>query len=290
MPEQTPVESKPKRASIGRKANIAIPLAIFAFAAVYLVWVLASGGLLMDIDLKGGTQISFETQQLPTASAIENALREFDASARVARGVTTNAVIVTVAADVNASEVVTQLKGAGYDFGSYSEQSVGPALSSSFLQQAELVLMVAFIAMAITIFLLFKSPLPTAFMIFVGFATIVEALSFSQFLGVELSLATFAALLMIIGYSVDDNIMLTTRMLRGAEPDTALRVGGARRTGLTMIGATVAALAAMLLVQASAIITQIATVLLIALVIDLVNTYMLNVGLLRWYMERRDKK
>jgi len=96
---------------------------------------------------------------------------------------------------------------------------------------------------------------------------------------------------MLIGYSVDSDILLTTRLLkRKGKLDEKL--AGAFRTGLIMTTTTLAAIAAMWVVATVGqiqIISEIASVLLIGLVIDLMNTWMLNAGLLKGYILRGGK-
>ena len=119
-----------------------------------------------------------------------------------------------------------------------------------------------------------------------AFADITEALAFSQLLGIRLSLATFAALLLLVGYSVDTDILLTARVLKG-EGKLKELISRARKTGLTMTGTTCAALLALFAISGSAVITQIASVLLIGMLFDVLNTWITNAGLLTRYVERK---
>ena len=110
--------------------------------------------------------------------------------------------------------------------------------------------------------------------------------------GITLSLGTTAALLMLIGYSVDSDILLTTRLLK-RKGKTDEKMQGAFRTGFIMTTTTLTAIAAMFVVSAIGqviIIRDISAVLLIGLVVDLMNTWMLNAGLLKWYVQKGDAK
>ena len=243
-------------------------------------------GLNLDIDLRGGTQISFESDSPLDEQNIENILSQFDANVRIARGISIYTALIEVSSDVNSDEVIDVLKNNGYS-ADFSVSSITPSLGESFFQQAQLILAFAFLFMAITVFIIFRVGLPSFYVVLASFADIVETLAISQFLGIKLSLATFAALLLLIGYSVDTDILLTSRVLRTAEGDIKSKIKGAMKTGLTMIGATAAALLALFVISASSVITQIASVLLIGLVLDVFNTWVTNANLLRWYVERR---
>jgi preprotein translocase subunit SecF len=127
------------------------------------------------------------------------------------------------------------------------------------------------------------------YVILSAFADIVEAFAVSQILGIKLSLATFTALLLLIGYSVDTDILLTTRVLK-TEGDTSEKIKRAMKTGMTMLATTGAALVALFAMGASPVIVQITSVLLIGLLFDVLNTWITNAGLLRWYVERKEKR
>jgi preprotein translocase subunit SecF len=117
---------------------------------------------------------------------------------------------------------------------------------------------------------------------------ILMTLAFMQVLGVDLSLAGLAALLMLIGYSVDTDIMLTSRLLKESEDRTMKeKLRRAIKTGLTMTLTTIGALIALLLSAISPVLSQIATVLLIGLVFDIMNTWLMNSVILKWYCERK---
>jgi preprotein translocase subunit SecF len=100
-----------------------------------------------------------------------------------------------------------------------------------------------------------------------------------------LTLGTVAALLMLIGYSVDSDILLNNHILRrrGDFYESAFR---AMRTGVTMTVTSISAMVVMTIVATLLgipLLPEIALVLVFGLVADLMNTYMLNMSLLRYY-------
>ena len=110
---------------------------------------------------------------------------------------------------------------------------------------------------------------------------------------IPLSLATIPALLMLIGYSVDTDIMLTTTVLKRREKELHERAGDALVTGLTMTTTTVAALFVMLILSYFGqiiIVFEIAAVLLFGLFADLISTWFMNAEILLWYAKRKNKK
>ncbi|MFZ3076837.1 MAG: MMPL family transporter [Candidatus Aenigmatarchaeota archaeon] len=269
------------------KLLLIVPAILILVALGSLALQLQDGGLKRDIELKGGTQLSLETGA--DAKSVEGLLKSYDATVRSASGLTGSLLLIDVPIEKNASEIVPLLEKNGYQIKSSSVQSVSPALGASFFNQAQLALGVAFVLMAIVIFIIFRKPLPSLYVVMSAAFDIIEALAFSQFIGIPLSLATFAALLLLVGYSVDTDILLTSRVLKGGEGKAADKIRGALKTGLTMSGTTIAAVAALLVATSSIVLTQIATVLLIGLVVDIVNTWFTNAILLRMYVERKEK-
>jgi preprotein translocase subunit SecF len=137
---------------------------------------------------------------------------------------------------------------------------------------------------------------PSVAVVLSAFSDIAIAAAFIAVAGIELSLGTVAALLMLIGYSVDSDILLTTRLLRrrGNLDD---KVTNAMTTGLTMTGTTLAAIIVLYLVATYShliipslpqisIISDISIVLIFGLFADLMNTWMLNTGILKWHLQR----
>jgi preprotein translocase subunit SecF len=268
------------------KAEMILPISLIIFSVAYLFFLTSGPGLNMDIDFKGGTQITAQFQN-PTIdiAKIESALKPYDANVRAS--ITGSSVFITFASTNDPQDVLASLKSAGFAVKDYSVQTVGAALGSAFLQQAMFVIGFAFIFMAVVVFIIFRNPLPSFYIVLCGFADIVETLVFSQVIGIQLSLATFTSLLLLMGYSVDTDILLTTRVFKAESGTIRGNTIGAMKTGLTMIGATMAALSALFIISTSAVISQIASVLLIGLVLDLMNTWLLNAPLLRLFMERK---
>ena len=270
------------------KLLMLLPAAILLLSLGYIGYLITGPGLQLDIDLKGGTQVSLDSSQPLDMANSEKLLSEYHPSVRSARGLSGYTTIIDVSAESNATGMIEALKAGGYSFDSYSSQTVGPALGASFFAQAQLALVLAFLFMAVAVFIVFRIPTPSFYVILSAFADIVEAFAVSQFLGIKLSLATFTALLLLIGYSVDTDILLTTRVLK-TEGEINDKIRRAVKTGMTMLATTGVALTALFVMNASSVMTQIASVLLIGLVFDVLNTWITNAGLLRWYIERKNK-
>ncbi|OIB57450.1 protein translocase subunit SecF [Natrialba sp. SSL1] len=165
------------------------------------------------------------------------------------------------------------------------ESTASPSFAAQTQQTALLGLGVAFAGMSVLAFLLFRTFVPSIAIVASAFSDLMIPLAFMSVADIPLSLGTVAALLMLIGYSVDSDILLNTHILRrgGDFYESTYR---ATKTGVTM---TVTSMAAMLVMGIAAtlfgveLLASIGIILFVGLAADLMNTYLLNLSLLRWY-------
>jgi preprotein translocase subunit SecF len=174
-------------------------------------------------------------------------------------------------------------------------RQMGEVVSKSLQGQALRAILFSFLGMAIVVFLIFKTFVPSVAVVISAFADIVFALAMMDVFGIALSIGTVAALLMLIGYSVDTDILLTTRLLK-RKGEMNDKIKDAMKTGMTMTLTTLAALFALFLVSSGSylvssftridIIRDVSVVLIFGLIADIINTWMTNVGILKWYLEK----
>ncbi len=174
----------------------------------------------------------------------------------------------------------------------FQRKEIGPALGKSFWETASVVGITAAVLVIVIIFIFFREVVPSIAVILSAVFDIGCALALMAFFNISLSLSSIPALLMLVGYSVDTDIMLTTRILRRKEGTPAERTSEAMKTGLTMTFTTLAALSVMLLVSYTSqmfVVFEISAVLLFGLVGDLPSTWMMNAPILLWYAEKKEK-
>jgi len=163
---------------------------------------------------------------------------------------------------------------------------IGASFGKTLQDQASIALLISFIGMAIVVFVAFRALVPAGAVVFCALTDIIMTAAVMTLVGIELSLPTTAALLMLIGYSVDSDILLTMRVLK-RQGRLSEKLSGAFRTGIIMTTTTLAAIAAMWVVAAVGQITvirDIASVLIIGLLLDMMNTWLTNAGIIKWYM------
>lgn len=147
---------------------------------------------------------------------------------------------------------------------------------------------VLFFGIALISFYIYKS-IPSFAVILAAFADILMTLVVVDMLGMSISGAGIIAFLMLIGYSVDTDILLTTRMLKGKEGSLNQRLFEAFKTGMTMTLTAIAAVGVSLIVvySFSDTLKQIFEIILIGLGFDIINTWISNASLLKWFMEAK---
>ncbi len=258
-----------------------------AVIIIALGWSANGGWVRKAVDLSGGTEVTFKFSGNYPDELEGKIAGEFGVRPRMSRSADGGRMSLASTENLNATAIAAFVKTNGLEVdGSPSVQSVGPALGSSFWKQAQLSILFGFIFMGATIYAIYRSVVPSMAIMLGGFSNMVETIAVMNILGMEMSLAGIAALLMLIGYSVDTNVVLTTRLLKrefGSE-DFGKTLGGSVVTGLTMSFTAIAALLAMVLFSPASVITQIASILIIGLVFDVPNTWLQNASILRWHL------
>lgn len=268
------------------KPLIAIPIIITIIALA----IIATNGLQESIDLKGGSVAVLKLKKPISQSELEGILKKGLKTDEVKiKSLTQTQAIVEIGGEADLGKLSVSLSGVA-DISSF--RSVGPTLSKEAMRQIYWAIGFAFIFMSIVVFVIFRNLVPSIAVILAALSDIIIATGGMSLFGIPLSLASVGALLMLIGYSVDTDILLTTRVLKRRRGSVTDRAIDAMKTGLTMAGTTIGALTAMYLVVVflipyAEVLSNIAAVLIIGLVADVVVTWLMNLGILRWYLEVR---
>lgn len=265
---------------------VIIPLILLILALLSLGYTMATTGMPIKpgMDFSGGTSVTLFTTDSP------DQIRSYFSGyplISVSEGINNGKYLkFGPMNDKDLSDLAAKID-AGYPDAKVDQ--IGATFGATLQQQAVIALIFSFIGMAIVVFLAFRTLVPSAAVILSAFADIVMTAAVMNVIGIELSLATTAALLMLIGYSVDSDILLTMRVLK-RQGKLDEKLSGAFRTGLIMTTTTLAAVLAMLIVSLIAQMTvfaEIAMVLLIGLIFDILNTWLTNAGIIKWYAIKR---
>lgn len=279
------------------KKLLLIPLILIIISLVYLGNFYHNNNdiIYKDITLTGGTSITLyehvDVSDLKTT--LQDKLDEI--TTREIRDLITNeqtAVVISTKSDGNiAKQVLEEYLGHELNEENSSFEFSGSSLSEGFYKQLLIAILIAFLFMGIVVFIIFRTFVPSTAVILSAFADILMTLAVVDLLGMKMSTAGIIAFLMLIGYSVDTDILLTTRILKRKEGALNQRIVGAMKTGMTMtLTSLFAFIFALLIVKSfSNVLTQIFLVLTIGLGFDLLNTWVTNVSILKWYFLKKNE-
>jgi preprotein translocase subunit SecF len=265
------------------KQLVIIPLALLAVSLLLLAMSTISTGMPVTpgIDFSGGTAVNLYTTDSKETLTATFAGYPLNA---ISEGVNNGKFLTFGVMDDTKFKELSALISQKYPDAQINQ--IGETFGKTLQYQAVLALIFSFIGMAIVIFVAFRTFVPAGAVVLSAFADMVMTAAVMNVIGIPLTLGTVAALLMLIGYSVDSDILLTNRVLKrqGKLHD---KLKGAFHTGIIMTSTTLAAAAAMFIVAwfgSVQILWEISAVLLIGLVFDIMNTWLTNAAILKWYV------
>jgi preprotein translocase subunit SecF len=175
----------------------------------------------------------------------------------------------------------------------FQSKEISSTLGKASLESALIIFIISGILIIIAIFISFKEFIPSlAVMEAMIFDILAGAAAMAVF-NIPISIASISTLLMLVGYSIDTDIMLTSRILNGKEGTPRSRAGGAIKTGIVMTSTIIAALIVMLVFSyyyQIELVFQIALVLFFGLIGDLIATWLLNAPVLLTFVESEKHK
>lgn len=287
------------------KKLLLIPLILFALSIGVLFFNYSQTGEFInkEVSLKGGITATVNLDSAVSIEELESFLRQkFDADITIRSladfSTRQHAGIIVELGRIEAlslEEQDRQLQKALESFfgseltqESYSSEEIGSSLGQAFFRQLLISLGVAFIFMGIIVFFIYRTLIPSVAVMLAALIDIVVTLAIVSSFGMRLSSAGIAAFLLVIGYSIDTDILLTTRVLkRRGEGSLFERMFNATKTGLTMTVTTVVALLTAFFVTNSIVLKQMFLIILIALFVDVLATYFTNAGILKYYCHKK---
>lgn len=175
-------------------------------------------------------------------------------------------------------------------FEGFAFKDVDPSLSEFFIERTTEVLGWSFVLTAIVVIVIFRSAIPSVAVLSGAIADIIIALGGMGLFQIPLTLPSIAALLMLIGFSLDTDILLTTRVLKRTGGTPQDRAYEAMKTGIMMAFVSIIGFSVLLILS---FLTQISTyyyissVAIFGLVGDIFATWCTNAVIVLWYVERK---
>jgi len=191
--------------------------------------------------------------------------------------------------DISQDEARQILEDAGYSVEVLQFNSISASVSEQFFVQAQIAFVLAFTVMSIVIFTAFKDITPSIAVVFAAAGDILVAGAGMVILGIPLTLGSLAALLMLIGYSVDTDIVLSSRSLNRERGSLESRMWESLKTGVTMSSGGIAGFTLLYIVSYLVVgpseLSNIASVMVIGLMADMPLTWLGNTAILKSYIE-----
>ena len=202
------------------KAKYFVVLSLLLIAAG-AYWI-ATGHLRYGVEFSGGTQLVLQFQKSPDVDKIRDAAGEVSPGAVIQTygDPTANKVLVRISqeapeADLDApARAVRQALADSYSENPVTESSseiVGPVVGAELRQKAVLLTVLGLLFQLVYIGWRFKGGIWGAGATIAAFHDVLVSLAFLAFFGYEITLNVIAALLTLVGYSVNDTIVIFDR-------------------------------------------------------------------------------
>src|SRR3989344_1497961 len=207
------------------KILLIIPMIILLLALAQIGYQVYKTGdfIKKDVSLKGGVTITIPYKNELDANHLERQISsQFpanDVTVRTLRAAGTAAGII-IQIDINGNDKaqINKLLSAigsslNIDLGKvdYGLEIIGSSLGESFFRESLIALLVAFVFMGLVVLIYFRTWIPSLAIILAAFSDMVVALAVINVMDIKIGTAGIAAFLMLIGYSVDTDILLTVR-------------------------------------------------------------------------------
>ena len=196
-----------------RKANI-FSLIVFILSIIFILF----KGLNYGIDFKGGTLIELRTDTSINASAIRDSLKSMNlGDINVKKfGKEGDYLIKVEQKNTNNSNLIPEIKktladnlNADVDF--RRVENVGPKVSSELLESSIIAISLALTAMLFYIWIRFEWQFSIGSIIAL-FHDVIITLGIFSVLSLEINLSIIAAVLTIVGYSMNDTVVIYDRI------------------------------------------------------------------------------
>lgn len=277
------------------KKIMLIPIITFVIALILLgVKVAQTGDFInKDVSLRGGITGTINIKEDVDIVALEKAILVKSNIRKLTDPTTgTNVGVMIEVSDIKLEDLQKILEkqlNIKLTKENFSVEETGPALGDTFYKGLVKALLISFLLMGLAVIISFRKLIPSFGVIFTALADITITLVIVNISGMELSVAGIVAFLFLTGYSVDTDIILTTKVLKSTGGSVFSRMVDAAKTGLTMTATTMAVMIVGITFSTSPVFKEMFTVLLIGLFVDIYTTYLTNTGILFWYATGKRK-
>ncbi|MBU0758452.1 MAG: hypothetical protein KKF44_10370 [Nanoarchaeota archaeon] len=272
-------------------------LTIFSVASLLFNYATTGDFIKRDVTLSEGISITINTEQPVDADELQRELsNQFKQSSINVRSLqisgTSQGIIIedSTPEDEPLIREIMQQKLGGLSKNDISVEKMGSTLGKSFFREMFLVLLVSFFAMGLVFLYYFRDLFATGAALISAFLDLFITLGIITALGVRLTSGGIASFLMLISYSIDTSILISTKMIKEKKKTVNEGLFEAMKTGLTMSAAGITAMFIAFLLTNNAVLKQIMLILVIGLIVDLFTTWIGNVSILRYDLNKKGYK
>lgn len=269
------------------KQLIAIPLIVTAIFGVAILM----RGVPLGMEFSGGTYVKIQdVENMPSSvTIVEDTIKgTLGGDVKVYQAGNELDIETTM---VLTKEQENQLKKTLADelgvTGDYTTpQRMSSVITSLYKEQAEKAMIAAAIVMAIILFIVLRHFTTVGGILSVIGLDLVGIFGGMAILNIPLSLASMAGILLILGYGVNTNILLCTRVLKRVGGTARDRAADAMTTGLVMSTTSATALIALNLITTAPELEHLSAVIVIGILVDMMNTWLFNSGIIMRHTEK----
>lgn len=277
----------------------AVPSALILIALLVLGGSFLANGQVFEkgTDFTGGTEVLFTINDTSTADQVKQAFinaegydwQPEDVDIRVQTNAE-NQVAITLPPPILESEEEAEqiISQAGIEGQVQELIALSGLIGDQFLFQAQIAFILAFMIMSLVIFTAFRDFIPATAVVFAASGDIIIASAGMVIFGVPLTLGSVAALLMLIGYSVDTDIVMSLRVLKQRRGSVKEKLWSATKTGITMSSGGIAGFTLLYLTSMAIVgpteLSRISSVMIMGLIADIPLTYFGNGVILTKYV------
>lgn len=174
---------------------------------------MSKGDKMLGVDFSGGSLYEFSFKQVVPASEVRNALNEAGLKEATIQQIGDGKEIIVRSTSGQSSEIVSKLK-AKFGDGSFDVlrvEEVGPVVGKEMSKIAVKAVILAFLGILIYVTIRFDFKFAVGGIVAL-FHDIAIALGFLALTGREVSVSVIAAILTIIGYSINDTVVIFDRI------------------------------------------------------------------------------
>ena len=260
---------------------ITLIMVLIAFSFLTVSYLQTGEFFERDISLAGGVTATFSTPDLVDTAALEQeilAQTGEQVRVRATAGASTRVVIEARIQEQDRIDALTDFitERFGVPYADIGVNFIGETLGASFFAETIIALLFAFMLMGLVILVIFRKWIVVSYVIFAAAADIVMTVFAVNLLGMQVSTGGLAAFLMILGYSIDTDILLTTKLLKKQKEPIESRFAEAFTTGMTMTGTSFVAVSIGAIVTNTPLIREIMVIIAIGLFFDAIITWFVN--------------